>query len=75
MFEKKENGQVYVWGKNNNGQLGLGDKENRNSPQLLESIKGEKIISIYGGFYHQLLLTGKIYNIYFKFLFYIFYFL
>ena len=55
--------------------MGLGDKENRNSPQLLESIKGEKIISIYGGFYHQLLLTGKIYNIYFKFLFYIFYFL
>ena len=41
-FEKKENGQVYVWGQNNNGQLGLGDKENRNSPQLLESLKDRK---------------------------------
>src|SRR5690554_2947415 len=30
-------GEVYVWGRNREGQLGLGDTQNRNSPQLLPS--------------------------------------
>jgi alpha-tubulin suppressor-like RCC1 family protein len=27
-----DNNEVYVWGLNNNGQLGLGDIKNRNTP-------------------------------------------
>jgi len=32
LTETKWNNEVYVWGRNNNGQLGLGDSKNRNTP-------------------------------------------
>ena len=73
-MKKKENGQVYGWGVNKNGELGLGDNRNRNSPQLLESLKNKKIISICGGLNHQLLLTGKIYFLFISNFYYFLYF-
>ncbi|KAL8472536.1 hypothetical protein ACS0TY_029661 [Phlomoides rotata] len=36
-------GNVYTWGKGENGQLGLGDAKDRNSPCLVEALKGRKV--------------------------------
>ena len=55
-------GKLYVWGKNDSGQLGLGDNVHRNFPQ--EVYFKEKINSIRGGASHTLCTTynGKIYT-------------
>lgn len=36
-------GNVYTWGKGENGQLGLGDTKDRNSPSLVDTLKGRKV--------------------------------
>jgi len=57
-----KNGKVYVWGYNYNGQLGLGDTTNRNSPT--ENSKIEQIIQQNGGANNILTLeTGLHHNI------------
>lgn len=38
---KTSKGNVYIWGKNESGMLGLGDKKDRNTPQLLAPIKSD----------------------------------
>jgi alpha-tubulin suppressor-like RCC1 family protein len=53
------NGDVWVWGRNAEGQLGLGDTTNRNSPQKL-SLSNVYSISI--GLDHGLALTGTFSN-------------
>ena len=35
---------IYTWGDNSKGQLGHGDLEYRNKPQLVEALKGKSII-------------------------------
>lgn len=51
-------GNVYVWGSNQEGQLGLGDGIKKiKSPSLLP-IK-ENIVQIACGLYHSILLSGK----------------
>ncbi|KRX10132.1 Regulator of chromosome condensation 1/beta-lactamase-inhibitor protein II [Pseudocohnilembus persalinus] len=59
-------GTLYSFGSNNkNGQLGLGDQESRNSPQIISEIPkiGDKIMQIQAGFQHALARTknGTIY--------------
>ncbi|KAK9074860.1 hypothetical protein SSX86_003179 [Deinandra increscens subsp. villosa] len=39
-------GHVYTWGKGANGQLGVGDTEDRSSPTLVESLRHRKVQSI-----------------------------
>lgn len=39
-------GNVYTWGKGENGQLGLGDVEDRNTPTSVESLKERHVESI-----------------------------
>ncbi|XP_058179694.1 PH, RCC1 and FYVE domains-containing protein 1 [Rhododendron vialii] len=39
-------GGVYTWGKGLNGQLGLGDTEDRNSPTLVEALRDRKVESV-----------------------------
>uniref|UniRef100_A0A2N9G941 FYVE-type domain-containing protein n=1 Tax=Fagus sylvatica TaxID=28930 RepID=A0A2N9G941_FAGSY len=39
-------GSVYTWGKGANGQLGLGDIEDRNSPTLVETLRDRQVESI-----------------------------
>lgn len=39
-------GSVYTWGKGANGQLGLGDIEDRNSPRLVEALRDRQVESI-----------------------------
>ncbi|KAK3017129.1 LOW QUALITY PROTEIN: hypothetical protein RJ639_006131 [Escallonia herrerae] len=39
-------GNVYTWGKGANGQLGLGDTDDRNSPTLVETLRDRQVESI-----------------------------
>ncbi|KAI3712727.1 hypothetical protein L1987_71292 [Smallanthus sonchifolius] len=39
-------GNVYAWGKGSNGQLGVGDTEDRSSPTFVESLRHRKVQSI-----------------------------
>ena len=59
----KSNGEIESWGKNTYGQLGIGDTENYDEPQLLENIE-ETIVEIAVGDNHVLALTeeGTIYG-------------
>merc|ERR1712137_386368 len=41
---KSENGEVYSFGYNRNGELGLGNNENYYSPQLISSLKDVEFI-------------------------------
>ena len=64
-----ESGKLYMWGLNNNGQLGLGDTTQRNIPTLVDPAKfgNEKIVDVgLGGWStngHTIALTetGKVY--------------
>ncbi|GAB2277068.1 hypothetical protein Dimus_011776 [Dionaea muscipula] len=38
--------EVYTWGKGANGRLGHGDKEDRNTPTLVEALKDKQVRSI-----------------------------
>lgn len=57
------NHRVFVWGKNDNYQLGLGDKENRYIPTLL-SLFDQKAIKVAVGRDHSLILiqSGLVYS-------------
>jgi alpha-tubulin suppressor-like RCC1 family protein len=59
-----DNGKVYALGKNSEGRLGLGDKEERQTPTLISSLSGEVIKAISTGSYYTLFLTkeGKVYS-------------
>lgn len=39
-------GNVYTWGKGVNGQLGVGDSEDRNTPSLVEALRERQVESI-----------------------------
>ena len=54
-------GQIYSFGINNYGQLGLGDDENKNIPMLISKL--DNIISVSAGIFASLALTnnGQVY--------------
>ncbi len=54
------NGMLYVFGRNNHGQLGSGDLEERHTPHPVDDFIGRRIICIAAGFYHTLILTAPI---------------
>lgn len=58
----RSDGTVWSYGKNTNGQLGLGDTNNRNEPEKIETV--EEIIDITTGQNHTILLgkSGKVYS-------------
>ena len=53
-----ENGQVYSWGNNSNGQLGHGDTEDRNTPTLISFFKGMNVVDIFAFSYQSFVLLG-----------------
>ena len=53
------NGMLYVFGRNNHGQLATGDLEERHTPHPVDDFVGQKILSVAAGFYHTLVLTGE----------------
>ena len=55
---------VYSWGSNHNGQLGLGNRKNRNTPTHIQELKDKSISHILSGYESSFALTkdGKIYS-------------
>ena len=58
-----ENGNVYAWGLNSSGQLGVGDTTRRLSPTLVSDLVGKEIVGIYAMENHAAALssTGEAY--------------
>ncbi|KAJ9130399.1 hypothetical protein P3X46_034636 [Hevea brasiliensis] len=59
---KGEHLVCYTWGKNDHGQLGLGDKENRIHPEIVETFNQDSPWAVYEvacGAFHTALLTRK----------------
>lgn len=50
-------GNIYSWGKNDCGQLGLGHTEEKDSPSLIEALDGQKVEFLSCGGSHTALLT------------------
>ena len=58
MFAVADDGGVYGWGRNEKGQLGVGDTKDRKCPTLIKEISGHKIVRVATGKNHSLFLTG-----------------
>lgn len=58
-----EEGQVWAWGRNENGQLGLGNTKDKMVPTLVQELTGYNITEIATGKGHSLFLTscGKVF--------------
>jgi len=57
-----EDGKVYSWGRNEKGELGLGDTKDRQCPTLISELSGHTVIKVCTGKSHSLFLTeeGKV---------------
>lgn len=53
------NGMLYVFGRNNHGQLGTNDLEEKHSPHPIDEFLGKKILSVSAGFYHTLVVVAE----------------
>lgn len=58
-----ENGKLYSFGRNQNGQLGLGHTQDSLSPQLVQALEGQKVSSVACGAEHSAISTihGQVY--------------
>ncbi|KAF0874370.1 RCBT2 protein, partial [Crocuta crocuta] len=56
-------GEVYVWGYNGNGQLGLGSSGNQPTPCRISALQGIRVQRVACGYAHTLVLTdeGQVY--------------
>jgi alpha-tubulin suppressor-like RCC1 family protein len=52
-----EDGTLYVWGSSDEGQLGMGDKRQRDYPVIFTGLPGRKIKKIATGWFHVLALA------------------
>lgn len=50
-------GAVYTWGRNDKGQLGHGDTNNRNTPTKVEALKDKFVVGACGGRHHSVFVT------------------
>ncbi|WP_299968630.1 Ig-like domain-containing protein [uncultured Roseobacter sp.] len=62
-FAVAADGTLYGWGNNSNGQLGLGDQDERLSPVVVEAFAGQKVVAVAADVSHTLVLTddGAVY--------------
>jgi len=54
-----DEGKVFAWGRNEAGQLGLGDTKDRFVPTLINEITGYEIVEVATGKSHTLFLTSE----------------
>ncbi|XP_036392263.1 RCC1 and BTB domain-containing protein 2 isoform X1 [Megalops cyprinoides] len=54
-----DNGETYGWGYNCNGQLGLGNNGNQQTPCRIAALQGINIVQIACGYAHTLALTDE----------------
>jgi regulator of chromosome condensation len=52
-------GQVFGWGLNNHGQLGIGTKSNTSIPTLVKALEGLRVVMMAGGEHHSIALTAE----------------
>ncbi|MEM1160441.1 MAG: Ig-like domain-containing protein, partial [Pseudomonadota bacterium] len=59
-----DTGALYAWGFNTNGQLGLGDRDERLVPTLVEALSDETVVALSSGTSYTLVLTadGQVYG-------------
>eukprot|EP00798_Chlamydomonas_sp_ICE-L_P030066 gene30066-35035_t len=50
-------GRLYTWGRNEKGQLGHGDKVQRNTPKIVEALANEFVVSASAGKFHSSVVT------------------
>eukprot|EP01023_Acetabularia_acetabulum_P048796 TRINITY_DN5170_c1_g1_i2.p1 TRINITY_DN5170_c1_g1~~TRINITY_DN5170_c1_g1_i2.p1 ORF type:complete len:471 (-),score=95.20 TRINITY_DN5170_c1_g1_i2:71-1483(-) len=50
---------TYIWGRNDKCQLGLGDNIQRNMPIIVESLRGQKVVSAACGRHHTVVVVGN----------------
>ena len=62
-FYINDKGQVFAWGMNNHGQLGIGHKESTSIPTKVLGLEGQKVVMMAGGEHHSIAVTeeGKVY--------------
>ncbi|KAG3101105.1 hypothetical protein PI125_g14549 [Phytophthora idaei] len=53
-----DNGVMYVFGRNNHGQLGTGDTNERIYPFPIDDFVEKRVALVAAGFYHTIVLTG-----------------
>ncbi|TYZ60061.1 hypothetical protein PybrP1_005747 [[Pythium] brassicae (nom. inval.)] len=53
-----DSGVLFVFGRNNHGQLGTGDTTERVYPFPIEDFLGKRVAMVAAGFYHTIVLTG-----------------
>lgn len=63
-FYINDKGQLFGWGLNNHGQLGIGHKENVCNPTRVYWNEPEEVTQVAGGEHHTIALTksGRVYN-------------
>ncbi|MEM8813061.1 MAG: Ig-like domain-containing protein [Pseudomonadota bacterium] len=63
-FAITDTGALYSWGSNTNGQLGLGDREERLVPTRVEALADETVVAVSSGTSYTLVLTadGQVYG-------------
>lgn len=59
MFVVTDEGEVFGWGRNEKGQLGLGDTKDRKCPALVAELTGHKVVKVATGKNHSLFLTDE----------------
>ena len=52
-------GMLYLFGRNNHGQLGTGDADERHLPHPVDSFLGRRVVKVACGFYHTLVLSTR----------------
>ena len=50
---------LYTWGRGTHGKLGLGTKDNQNSPQLVNEFVLKRIVDVNAGYWQSVALTEK----------------
>ncbi|KAH9414572.1 RCC1 and BTB domain-containing protein 1 [Dermatophagoides pteronyssinus] len=58
-FALTDTNQVYSWGQNSDGQLGLGDRYEHKKPSLVSIFRDSSIKNIVAGFSHSLFLNAN----------------
>jgi RCC1 and BTB domain-containing protein len=53
-----DDGEVYTWGRGDDGRLGHGDNGWKFVPRLVEELRGKKIRQVTCGSYHTAAVTG-----------------
>ena len=56
-FYINKNNEVYAWGLNNHGQLGVGHKENISLPQKVKNLEGVQVVMMAGGEHHTIAVS------------------